>query len=352
VKIGKNLKDAQRQLVQIQARVDLEAFEVPVTKRFDEWASEWLAGLELAVGTLQPYRATMKHAAAFFGTRKVGQITKADIIAFNKHMRDELKLKPSTRHKHISTLSTAFEAAKGHGYATKNPVAELPRASKPKKERKEAAYFENEELRQLFAAIDEPLLFTVARLAVLTGMRIGEVVALRWSDVDLATRTIRVRRTLSNGVLGVPKSKSARTVDLLDDAVALLKQWRSAVGNPPLNEYLFDAVGERPARNQALYRDLYQAMERAGIPRKGPTDQDRSFHAFRHTFAKICLEGGAAITWVQRQLGHSTIVITVDTYGHWEHAARVRHREIAGVAMAQVWPQDPQGSAPVIPAAV
>ena len=62
---------------------------------------------------------------------------------------------------------------------------------------------------------------------------------------------------------------------------------------------------------------LYPALERAGIPRVGESGRKRDFHSFRHTFARIALEGGAEITWVKEQLGHSSIKVTVDIYGHW-----------------------------------
>src|SRR5207302_9729318 len=71
-----------------------------------------------------------------------------------------------------------------------------------------------------------------------------------------------------------------------------------------------------------LRRHLYRAMERAAIPRPGPTEEKRTFHSFRHTFAKRALETGAEITWLSRHLGHSSLKVTTDIYGHWERAER------------------------------
>jgi integrase len=71
-----------------------------------------------------------------------------------------------------------------------------------------------------------------------------------------------------------------------------------------------------------LRRYLYPAMACAGIPRVGPTLEKRTFHSFRHTFAKRALESGAQITWLSRHLGHSTLKVTTDIYGHWERAER------------------------------
>ncbi len=69
-------------------------------------------------------------------------------------------------------------------------------------------------------------------------------------------------------------------------------------------------------------------MSRAGIPRQGPTGEKRTFHSFRHTFAKRALESGRQITWLSRHLGHSSLQVTTDVYGHWERAERKREANL------------------------
>lgn len=71
-----------------------------------------------------------------------------------------------------------------------------------------------------------------------------------------------------------------------------------------------------------LLRELYAVMAKAGVRRDGPTGEKRTFHSFRHTFLKRALESGRQITWLSRHLGHSTLSVTTDIYGHWERAAR------------------------------
>jgi integrase len=73
-----------------------------------------------------------------------------------------------------------------------------------------------------------------------------------------------------------------------------------------------------------LRRELYPALTRAGIPREGPTGEKRTFHSFRHTFARVALEHGAELTWLSRHLGHSSAMVTDTVYGHWGRAARKR----------------------------
>lgn len=77
-----------------------------------------------------------------------------------------------------------------------------------------------------------------------------------------------------------------------------------------------------------LRRELYPAMTRAGIQRVGPTGEKRTFHSFRHTFAKRALENGRHVTWLSRHLGHSSLAVTTEVYGHWERAERKREAAI------------------------
>jgi integrase len=155
-------------------------------------------------------------------------------------------------------------------------------------------------------------------------MRQGELFALRWCDVDLKEAVVRVRRSRSGGTLGTPKNRERRDVDLISDVVELLTrlrgEWESANGDGLVFPNA-DRVGFLTP-SVVLRRHLYPAMACARITRVGPTQEKRTFHSFRHTFAKRALESGAQITWLSRHLGHSTLKVTTDIYGHWERAER------------------------------
>ena len=77
----------------------------------------------------------------------------------------------------------------------------------------------------------------------------------------------------------------------------------------------------RPLDPNNITKRLYTAMDKAGIPREGEHGRNRDFHSFRHSFARIALENGQPLDWVRAYLGHSTIVLTVQTYGHWSREA-------------------------------
>jgi integrase len=114
-------------------------------------------------------------------------------------------------------------------------------------------------------------------------------------------------------------------VDLISDVVELLTVWRRESRSASHRDSLVFPGDDGLAfltPSVLLRRQLYPGMARAGIPRVGPTQEKRTFHSFRHTFAKRALERGAQITWLSRHLGHSSLKVTTDIYGHWERAER------------------------------
>jgi integrase len=267
----------------------------------------------------------MVHAKKVFGDRNVRGLGAEDVADLNGILR-ERGCSPSTRAKHLRVLGACLQAAVFYRYSDTNPVRELPPAQRPRPERKEAGYFENEELPRLFARLyDEPYR-TLCLSALKTGMRQGELFALRWCDVDLEQAVVRVRRSYTGGTLGTPKSRERRDVDLISDVVELLASWRNQVSGSSSDRLVFPSKGGDGfgflTSSVLLRRQLYPAMARAGIPRAGPTQEPRTFHSFRHTFAKRALESGAQITWLSRHLAHSSLKVTTDIYGHWERAER------------------------------
>lgn len=324
-RVGKNRRQAERALTKIQARVDEGDYVPQATIRFSAWGERWLASLERKETTVASYRSTIAYASALFGEKVVRRLLPEDVARFNLALR-ERGVSASTRAKHLRVLGACLAAACAHGYAARNPVRQLPKAERPRAERKEAAYFENQELPRLFAEVSPGLFTTVFQLALKTGIRQGELLALTWGDIDLGEGIVRVRRTITDGHLGLPKNHERRDVDLTADLVALLGAWWGELGRPTDEKLVFpgDTRSGYLVPTTILRRELYPALARAGIPRIGPTGEARTFHSLRHTFAKRALESGRQITWLSRHLGHSSLKVTTDIYGHWERAERKR----------------------------
>ena len=154
-----------------------------------------------------------------------------------------------------------------------------------------------------------------------TGLRTGELVGLKWEDIDFDNKTVKIQRSMeyrhSTGAwrVGEPKSKSGyRTIPLTDEAIRILvaqKEKNKKIKIIPIewSEYIFLSRKGEPVKNSAYDTSLFKICEKAGI-------NQFSMHVLRHTFATRCIEGGMMPKTLQKILGHSNIGITMNLYVH------------------------------------
>lgn len=318
--VGHNRKNAERALRKVEHELDEGTYQPQRTVRFADWADQWLGSLQRKQTTIASYISTIDHAKATFGTVVVRKLTPGHIARMDARMRAK-GLSASTRAKHLRVLGSCLSSAVAHGFAASNPVKALPKAERPRPERKESAYFTDAELPRLIAAVPPGVYQTLCLTALRTGCRKGELSALTWGDVDLLGATLRVRRTLTDGHLSTPKNHEIRDVPLTAEAVDLLGRWWGECGQPGTDALVFASAGGY-LDGGAILDVLYAAMAEAGIERIGPTGERRTFHSFRHTFARIALERGAPLFWVSRHLGHSSESVTDRSYGHFAPESR------------------------------
>ena len=222
--------------------------------------------------------------------------------------------------KHLRRLATCLESAVAEGLLKENPVKRMPKSSKPKARKKLRAYFTDAELARLLVGLTvRPVYLTACKLATTTGLRIGEIPPgspWRTSASPRASST-SVRQFSAGALVDRTKDNEPRVVDLVPAAKELLEDWYRETGNDGLvleNEtggYL-DASNTRKV--------LYRAMEKAGIPRIGERGGPRLPLVPAHVRAGR-VEHGTPLEWVQAQLGHSSITLTRDLYGHWSRKA-------------------------------
>ena len=151
----------------------------------------------------------------------------------------------------------------------------------------------------------QPGFYALYVLAVTTGMRNGEILGLQWRDIDLDAGTLKVRRTVFNGVISTPKTaRSKRGIRLPKMAVDALRQ------HPRSSEWVFSSKNGTSLSVHNLHNRSWKPLLRdAGLP-------DIRFHDLRHTCATLLLSKGVHPKLVQELLGHSSIEITLDTYSH------------------------------------
>ncbi len=348
-RVGKNKRNAIRARDKIAVAVDEGSYVPQKNITFDAWGPQWINALERKGTTIGGYRSTISYAAEVFGAKQVRRLGPDDIARFNQYLT-EIRvrrrdgngghrmepLSASTRAKHLRVLGACLNSAIRRKYAALNPVKELPPAEKPRPQRNESAYFTDDELPRLFAEVTPRVFRTLFLTALKTGMREGEMIALTWGDVNLTGAVASVRRTCTDGIVQDPKNHEPRDVDLTAEVVEMLGAWWGELGSPADGHLVFPGDGRDGylVNGTILKRELYPAMERAGVTRVGPTGERRTFHSFRHTFARIALEHGAELTWLSRHLGHSTTAVTDRVYGHWSRAARKRAMERIATAFA------------------
>jgi integrase len=329
--VGQNLREAKRALDARLGDIARREYRVLADIAFGAWADQYLASFTGKEASRRVYATTLTPAKAVFGSRKVRDLGPGDIRRFLDHVRvqhrtrgkQERELSPATQAKHLRHLGACFAMAVSEGYAAENPVKQLHKSARPKVRKSRPVYYTDAELARLWPELAErPVYLALHKVAVTTGLRFGELAALEWDgDVDLLNREVHVRKQYSEGIgiVEMPKDNEERTVDLSPQAASVLEQWFTESGGGKL---VFERETGGYLSNGYTRDVLYKALDRAGIPREGESGRLRDFHALRHTFARITLQHGTPIVWVKEQLGHSSITLTVDLYGHWSEAAR------------------------------
>src|SRR5436190_15227638 len=166
--VGRDRGQADIALLRVEDSVEDGDYRPRPNIGFSDWADRWLDSLERKPSTVDSYRSTIVHAKDVFGSRRVRQIGPGNIAQFNKALR-ERGCSPSTRAKHLRVLGACLQTAIFYRYADSNPVRELPPAQRPRPERKEAAYFENDELPRLFAQLQGESFRVLCLVALKTG---------------------------------------------------------------------------------------------------------------------------------------------------------------------------------------
>lgn len=266
-----------------------------------------------------------RYVKPLIGDEPLKALTPSRIEKFHQQLTDRKKsdgqrLSTVTMGHAHRVVSMALRHAVRVGKITSNPAETV---GAPPQRRRQVETIDPERAGRVFEELERttPVCAAAAMLALATGARRSEICGLNWSDLDLDGRTISITKAYIDSRSGpelveTKTAKSRRRASVPESALKMLSEWREIAqretelfevhltGGTPLF-CTADGVRLQP---QSLSRAWRRACKRVGVSIK--------FHALRHTFATTALEAGVPLPFVSNQLGHASITITADTYGH------------------------------------
>ncbi len=284
------------------------------------YADGWLRSLAgtLKASTIRFYTDNLaRHVRPLLGVRPLASITRADCRELIATTRGK-GLKVNTVRGIARTLSALLSQAVEDDKLPANPALRLGRylrrGDEPKAviqplTRLEAAHLVSV-ARQYF-----PRWYAWTLLTLRTGLRLGEQLALQWGDIDWHGQSIVVQRNVVRDVVTTPKSHQCRRVDMSAQLTIALAEWRRAQQARWLKKGQEMPLWVFPARQGGLLEERNVRHVFTRLLAKAALRHLR-IHDLRHTFASLLLQQGESVVYVKEQLGHGSIQITVDTYGH------------------------------------
>ena len=303
-----------------------------------EWLDRWLEQMAsvLRPSTLDHYRNDLEHhVKPYLGQKRLTQITADDLRKLYDTLKQRGRLHPrpgqswglssTTVHGVHTTLHHALKSAVDQRLLPYNPADYV---EPPKVAHKTMRILNDEQMDAFLSAVEQdPIWRDFFYTELTTGLRLGEICGLMWSDFDERKGSLRVSRTLHKEkggrlVAGDPKTcAGARTIVLPSSTAELLRLRKKTSYSP----WIFHnpLQPETPMNPAAAYRQLKKILEENGLP-------DLRFHDLRHTFATHALTSGVDAKTLSGILGHTKASFTVDTYTHTTSDMHRKAAEIVG----------------------
>jgi integrase len=295
--LGTTLEDARLRQSQLKTRKATGDRLIPTKKTVGELLDDYLElrSSSLKPKTIEDYGYAIKVLKKRVGHRKVRELSTNDIATLMADLKTT-GLKTWTVRKIVTPLGGALKVAVREGWISSNPMDSLLSHERPKSDQREMRVLEKDEIPKLLKAASSDRWRTLFATLLFTGLRIGEALALEWTDV---TDVLNVRQS---------KTKAGeREVMVIPALRAILTKWR--LQSTPGQVFVFaNAQGAAVSRREAL-RALRAAEKKADIP-------DYTLHELRHTFASILISQGEIPTLVAHQMGHADPGVTMKVYAH------------------------------------
>ncbi|GIQ63589.1 site-specific integrase [Paenibacillus cisolokensis] len=310
--------EAEAEAKRIQYELLRGIYTEPSKMTVEEFMTDYVKNTlknEVAPNTYEQRLAYVQnHIKPHIGKVKLSDLSPSHIQKFYNDLRE--KYGPGHVQNIGRLLNKAFNQAVRWNMIARNPFQLVKKPSTSRKNTKIKVWTIDEQKIFLSHAMKGPLIYyTLFLLALTSGMRKGEILGLKWDDVDTKSGIVRVKRTIvwaqkSIYLKDAPKTESSiRTIQLPEQTVKALKKWQLAC---PANE--LNLVFPSPKTNKILYpnsldKQFLKTVAESGVSRI-------SFHGLRHTFATTLLSSNVNPKVVQEMLGHATIKTTMDTYSH------------------------------------
>jgi integrase len=301
-------KTAEQALAEVlaDARRGTLADAVKTGATFDDASAEWLRYIEhdrkRRPSTISDYKGVVEHALIpEFGGLPLEAVTVERIDGWRARLVEEGKLSARTINKRLVVLHGILRRAMRVYGLRSNPAALVDR--QPLRRSGEFAVLDPAEVEALARAAESDQDAALFRVAAFTGLRLGELRALRWSDVDFAKALVHVRRNFTRGADGSPKSGRVRSVPLIDQAAKALDGLSRRERFTDADDLVFvDELG-RHVDDWRLRNRFHHALDRAGLPRL-------RLHDLRHTFGTLAVQA-FPLTDVKAFMGHADISTTM-----------------------------------------
>ena len=311
---GKTYNEVKEKLMLIKARArfPVAGSGLTVKKLFSEWLTA--KRTQTKVSTYANYAFKVeKHLDPAFGGLTIDKLSPCRVYEFIM-----VKQKDGLSNKYISDIIIVLKNMTKYAskiYGCVDPIADI---ELPKREKKEFELYNKNDQNCLKTALLTNMDLTKLgiMIALYTGVRIGELCGLKWSDIDLNAKTIRIERTVqrirvsckSNRtelIVSTPKSNtSMRTIPIPEFLVRMLKAFK-----PSDRDCYIISGGTKPTDPRTLQYRFKKLLIRSGL-------RVVNFHSLRHMFATNCIELGFDVKTLSEILGHSSVEITLDRYVH------------------------------------